>query len=268
MKKRRSAGWKRMGLGIAVSALTLTIGAFSVIAVSAPGRQPAESGLLPYVPLQQELKLSRFAAHLDADTTTAPPTLAPTPAATPAPTALDTAAAPLTPAPPIVTAPPAQPAAVIPPPPQPTPAPTPAPPSGYREDMAQALYGLLNDQRAANGVAPVSPNGILIASAEYYTKLHFTTADPYKLNHYLDGGPGDRAWARGYCCAVGEILVTSEGSVEGMVDLWMSSPPHHAVIVDPQYHEVGISCYGGTYVNSDGQTSHPVICDADFGAGG
>ena len=109
---------------------------------------------------------------------------------------------------------------------------------------------------------------MLTASAEYYAKLHFTTANPYELNHYLDGGPGNRAWARGYCCAVGEILVTSEGSAEGMVELWMSSPSHHAVIVDAQYHEVGISCYGGEYTSPDGSTGHPVLCSADFGSGG
>jgi uncharacterized protein YkwD len=139
---------------------------------------------------------------------------------------------------------------------------------GYRTDIAQTLFTLLNNARAANGLASVTSNSALTASAEYYAKLHFTTANPYELSHYLDGGPGNRAWSRGYCCAVGEILVTSEGSPEGMVGLWMDSPSHHAVIVDPQYHEIGISCYGGEYTSPDGSTSHPVLCSADFGSGG
>jgi uncharacterized protein YkwD len=139
---------------------------------------------------------------------------------------------------------------------------------GYRNDIAQTLFTLLNGARAANELASVTSNSALAASAEYYAKLHFTTANPYDLTHYLDGGPGNRAWSRGYCCAVGEILVTSEGSPEGMVELWMNSPSHHAVIVDPQYHEIGISCYGGEYTSPEGTTSHPVLCSADFGAGG
>jgi uncharacterized protein YkwD len=99
-------------------------------------------------------------------------------------------------------------------------------------------------------------------------RLHFLSADPYALSHNLDGGPGDRAWARGYCCAVGEILVTSEGSAASMVDLWMQSPSHHNIIVDGQYHEVGVACYGGPHTNANGSTSNPIICAADFGTGG
>jgi uncharacterized protein YkwD len=134
--------------------------------------------------------------------------------------------------------------------------------------MAQQVLNLLNNERAKAGIGGVAGNGSLQAAAEYYAQLHFTSADPYQLNHYLDGGPGNRAWNRGYCCAVGEILVTSEGSAEGMVALWMDSPSHHAVIVDPQYHEIGVSCYGGEYHSPDGSIGHPVLCSADFGSGG
>jgi uncharacterized protein YkwD len=147
-----------------------------------------------------------------------------------------------------------------------TPAP---PPHGYRYDMASEIFGLLNHVRTQNGLTAVSAHGILTATADYYTKLHFTTADPYQLNHYLDGGPGSRAWNRGYAGgAVGEILVTSQGSAQGMVDLWMNSPSHHAVIMDPQYTDVGVSCYGGEYRSADGSIGYPVLCGAVFGVGG
>jgi uncharacterized protein YkwD len=130
------------------------------------------------------------------------------------------------------------------------------------------VLALLNLQRTTNGLASVTANGTLTATAEYYVKLHFTRANPYQLNHYLDGGPGDRAWARGYCCAVGEILVTSEGSAASMVQVWMDSAGHRAIITDPQYHEIGVACYGGEYRSADGSVSYPVICAAEFGAGG
>ncbi len=134
--------------------------------------------------------------------------------------------------------------------------------------MAAEVLGLLNYVRTQAGLSAVSVNGTLTTTIEYYTRLHFTTADPYQLNHYLDGGPGNRAWNRGYCCAVGEILVTSQGSAQGMVDLWMNSPSHRAVIMDPQYHEIGISCYGGEHRSQDGSVGYPVICGAMFGGGG
>jgi uncharacterized protein YkwD len=263
MTKRTIDGWRRLGLAITASALLLTVAAVAAIAVVSA---PAEPGPAQQVAGSSGLdpaEFNRNAARLDLTITPSPspqPTLEPTPQPTPEPTPAPVTAAPA----PVTARPVPQPAAVPPPPPPPTPAPT----SDYRNDIADQLLGLLNNARAQNGVGPVALNSILVSSAQYYVKLHFTTANPYQLNHYLDGGPGDRAWSRGYCCAVGEILVTSEGSAQGMVDLWMSSPSHHAVIVDPQYHEVGISCYGGLYVGADGSTSHPVICSADFGAGG
>lgn len=266
MTRRRIVAWKRLGIGVAASALVLAIFAIVTIAVvSAPTSTDAPEHTRQANDIDPSA-LGRLAARLEPPADTPSPTPAPTPGPTPQPTpkpapppAVTTA---VTPLPHRV----AQPAAVAPPV---APVPTPASSSGdYRNDIAQALYGLLNNARAENGVAAVSPNGPLIASAEYYVKLHFTTANPYQLNHYLDGGPGDRAWSRGYCCAVGEILVTSEGSPESMVDLWMGSPSHHAVIVDPQYHEIGVSCFGGLYTASDGSTSHPVLCSAEFGAGG
>lgn len=258
MTKRKIDDWKRLGVGIAASALTLVVFAIGAIAVVSAPTSSKEPDSQQIWAAYEQSKLSRLAANLDIGTPTSPPTPVPTPEPTPQPTPEPTPV-PVIAAPPTVPRSAPQPAAV--------PAPTPAP-TGYRNDVAQALFTLLNNARAANGVATVASNSVLTASAEYYAKLHFTTANPYELNHYLDGGPGNRAWSRGYCCAVGEILVTSEGSAEGMVELWMNSPPHRAVIVDPQYREIGVSCYGGAYTSPDGSTGYPVLCSADFGSGG
>lgn len=262
MSKATITAWRRLGIGLAASAVTLAIfavGAIAVVSAPASHDQPNGQAASSY----NTSELSRIAAAVDADTPTPPLTPIPTPEPTPQPTP-EPAPIPATAPPPVAPAPVAQPAAA----PPPTPAPTPVPSQGYRPDIAQALLTLLNNERAKAGVAAVAPNSILQSSSDYYAKLHFTTTDPYQLNHYLDGGPGNRAWNRGYCCAVGEILVTSEGSPESMVALWMDSASHHAVIVDPQYHEIGVSCYGGEHTSPDGSTSHPVLCSADFGAGG
>jgi uncharacterized protein YkwD len=149
----------------------------------------------------------------------------------------------------------------------PTPVPTPAPPPGeYRPDIADQLFTLLNNERTSRGIAAVNRNPTLQASADYYSRFVFLH-DPYDLDHWLDGGPGDRAWSRGYCCGVGEILVESEGSAESMVQLWMNSPPHHDVILDPQYVSIGVACYGGTHLGNDGNVHHPIVCAGEFGSG-
>jgi uncharacterized protein YkwD len=105
----------------------------------------------------------------------------------------------------------------------------------------------------------------LQAAADYYARFHFLNADPFQLSHWLDGGPGDRAWSRGYCCAVGEILATSEGGPEGMIALWMGSAPHAAIIADGSYDHVGVACFQGPYVDSAGVTIQPILCAAEFG---
>ena len=140
-------------------------------------------------------------------------------------------------------------------------------PGGYRPDLSDQLYGLLNNVRTSSGLQAVSRNDSLIASAQFYTQYIFVNGNPYQLDHWLAGGPGDRAWARGYCCSVGEILVESEGSAQSMVDLWMSSAPHRSIILDPQYKSFGIACYGGRYVGGDGVTHNPVVCSAELGSG-
>jgi uncharacterized protein YkwD len=109
------------------------------------------------------------------------------------------------------------------------------------------LYVLLNEQRAANGVGPVSRHGALAGAAQGYAEFHVTQADMYALSHNLDGSPTDRAARQGYCCGVGEIIVTSAGSAASMVDLWMNSPGHRAIILDPQYVSLGVGCYSAPY---------------------
>ncbi|MEO8457866.1 MAG: CAP domain-containing protein [Chloroflexota bacterium] len=154
-----------------------------------------------------------------------------------------------------------------PPPPAETAPPAPTPePGGPRPDLAGQLLGLLNDQRTQRGLQPVSLNNSLSASSDYYAELIWNE-NPYNLDHWLDGGPGDRAWSRGYCCGVGEILVESEGSASEMVGLWMNSQAHRDIIVDPQYVSVGIACFSGPYVGEDGNTHHPIVCVGDFGSG-
>jgi uncharacterized protein YkwD len=155
-----------------------------------------------------------------------------------------------------------------PPPPEPDPPPPPPPPEPgrFRPDYSAAILNLLNGERANLGLGSVANEGSLAAAAEGYARLHATQPDPYALSHWLDGGPGDRAWRAGYCCAVGEILVIAESSPEHMVQLWMGSPTHRQIITDGRYSQVGIGCYEVSVAGSGGYVSHPVLCVGDFGA--
>jgi uncharacterized protein YkwD len=124
---------------------------------------------------------------------------------------------------------------------------------------------LFNQRRAGAGLGSLAADGSLQASADYYVELHTRVGDVFNLSHNLDGGPGDRAWARGYCCAVGEVLATAEGSANQIFDLWMASPPHAGIIMDGSYDHVGVSCYQAPYPDANRGTVYPVICAAELG---
>ena len=183
------------------------------------------------------------------------PTPAPTPAPTPQPTQVPPAPPPLAPEPEQV---------YVYVPPQPTAVPTPSA-SRYRADWAESILALINQARWNAGLGAIAYDGALQSSADYYVELQTRTADVFALDHHLDGGPGDRAWARGYCCAVAEILATAEGSAQQVFDLWMGSPPHGAVILDGAYDHVGVSCYQAPYESTTRGVIYPVICAAEFG---
>ncbi|HEY8768781.1 MAG TPA: CAP domain-containing protein [Dehalococcoidia bacterium] len=268
MRRHNFAPWKPLILASAVTLLTI-IGALAAIGfLTGPGNSsPASSGATAALlertaaptssphPTSFLIKPQIAAeAVTGSDRIATPePTPQPTPEPAPEPTVDPTVRAPAAVYP--VATP-------VPPPPTPTPL-----PGGYRPDLSDQLYGLLNKVRTANGLQAVSPNDSLVASAQFYTQYIFVDGNPYQLDHWLAGGPGDRAWARGYCCSVGEVLVESEGSAPSMVDLWMSSAPHRSIILDPQYKSFGVACYGGPYVGGDGITHNPVVCSAEFGSG-
>jgi uncharacterized protein YkwD len=269
MNRRIIAPWKLLALAFGATLLTAAAVTLAIVVVTEPGNAlPFESDPQAAVLLATETpttspRVSRpqvTPQTINGGDGIVTATPEPTPTPTPVPV-------PATAPPPVVR----QPVAVDPPPPPPPPAPTPVPtptpiPGEYRPDITEQLYTLLNNERTSNGLAPVQRNSSLVGSAEYYARLIFLR-NPYELDHWLEGGPGDRAWARGYCCGVGEILVESEGSAQGMVDLWMSSPPHKAVILDPQYVSFGVACYDGPVIGEDGNLHHPIVCAGDFGSG-
>jgi uncharacterized protein YkwD len=271
MRRHKVAPWKPLIVALAAPLMTVAVALAAIGVLTAPGG-PSLAGsettaavlARNATPTSSPRRTSfviepHFAAEaaigsdpIATPSSTAEPTPEPTPPPTPAPTQV---------ADPAVRAP----AAVY---PVATPVPPPPPtPGSYRPDLSDQLYGLLNNVRTANRLQAVSPNDSLVASAQFYTQYIFVDGNPYQLDHWLVGGPGDRAWARGYCCSVGEILVESEGSAQSMVDLWMSSAPHRSIILDPQYKSFGIACYGGPHVGDDGVTHNPVVCSAEFGSG-
>ena len=64
---------------------------------------------------------------------------------------------------------------------------------------------------------------------------------------------------------LGENIAMGQGAYgtpQGIVGLWMHSPPHRAIILTPGFHHVGLGLALGTYRG----TSRTVVATADFAA--
>jgi uncharacterized protein YkwD len=118
--------------------------------------------------------------------------------------------------------------------------------------------GQINQRRSANGLPALTPHGGLAAAAQRYATLHFGRG-PYTLNHNLDGSPSDRANREGYYGWIGEVLVTGSPSAQGLLDVWMGSPPHRDILMG-DFVDMGVGCHEGPYTGSDGNTFQIALC--------
>ena len=183
------------------------------------------------------------------------------PSRTPAPTPSPSPTLVLTPAPTPV------------PPPPPTAAPAPAAPLAAAEPaaapgpqgLALELGVLINQERAARGLPALSFNGALTAAAEKYSALHFTQPDPFKLSHDLNGTAMDRARAEGYSGGIGEVLAVASPSAARIVELWLNSPAHSAIILGTGFSQIGVGCAAGPHTLADGSVWQIALCAGEVG---
>lgn len=117
------------------------------------------------------------------------------------------------------------------------------------DTLADQVLHLVNLERAAaeEELAPVSVNPALSKVAEDYACRmiemdFFDHADP-TTGH----GPGERAVAGKYSYySVGENLAAGATTAAEVMRLWMDSPPHRAIILDPKWKDVGIAIRFGS----------------------
>jgi len=76
------------------------------------------------------------------------------------------------------------------------------------------------------------------------------------------GAAGFRSWT------VGETLVwqTGPATAAALVAMWLASPPHREVLLDPSWREIGVAAVEDTVAPGDFGGSDATIVTADFGA--
>ena len=172
------------------------------------------------------------------------PTAAPAPSATPAPTAKPTA----TPAPIVTPAPTAKPTPSATPVPTAKPTATPAPTAtqspadGKADSLAyeKQVVELVNEQRAANGLAPLK------LSSELSRVARAKSQDMHDRNYFSHtsptyGSPFDmmKAFGISYRTA-GENIAKGYSTPAAVVNAWMNSPGHRANILNSSYTTIGV----------------------------
>jgi uncharacterized protein YkwD len=153
-----------------------------------------------------------------------------TPAPTPAP-----AAAPAAPA--------AAPVAAQPAPVHPAPPPPPAPPVSGVGGAAGVQFSLVNQDRAANGVAPLAYSASLARVAQYRAQ---DMLNRNYFSHY-DPSTGQLAfvqllhlWGIPYSTSGENIAWSTDPSMGAINTMFMNSPDHRANILKAAYHRIGI----------------------------
>jgi uncharacterized protein YkwD len=119
------------------------------------------------------------------------------------------------------------------------PPPTTPPSNGL--DMEQAVADEINQRRSAYGLPPVQ----LVSELTQAARLHCRDmADNHFAGHTGSDGssPGERMAEAGYDWTTwGEIIAYgSVASASQVVDLWMNSPGHCAIMLSSSYEDFGV----------------------------
>ena len=123
-----------------------------------------------------------------------------------------------------------------------------APRQGAVNATAARIIELINRNRAAAGLAPVSAHGTLMAEAQRFSGVQ---AQLGRVSHRgVDGTTGGRRLTRAgdRWSFWGENLAAGQETADQVVAAWMASPGHRANIMSPRGLHIGI---GHTFRNND-----------------
>jgi uncharacterized protein YkwD len=125
----------------------------------------------------------------------------------------------------------------------------------------RALVGALNDVRAQQGLGRLKASVPLSRAADAHTQ-DMLARDFF--DHPSSDGTSFDARIRRYSDAslLGETLAMTSrrsGGAAAIVQMWMNSPPHRAIMLDARFRKVGVGRRWGTF-NGDGYA----VVTADF----
>lgn len=140
----------------------------------------------------------------------------------------------------------------------PTPAPTPT-------DFVQQVLALTNQFRSQNGVAPLTLNLELNATALGHSQ-DMAQQDYFSHTGKDGSAPWDRAKEVGYeARTIGENIAAGYTTPEAVVEGWKNSPGHRANMLNPNFTELGVGYYD--LANDTGSVNYNRYWTQVFGSG-
>ncbi len=123
---------------------------------------------------------------------------------------------------------------------------------GYSSQiLPEKIVELTNLERSKAGVPPLRLNGLLNEAAQR------KAGDMFAFNYWAHTSPSGRdPWGFfkevGYnFLYAGENLARDFATPEGVVAAWMASPSHRENLLNPKFHEIGISVVDGSLNNAE-----------------
>ena len=119
-----------------------------------------------------------------------------------------------------------------------------------------SLLRTMNSARSSHGLAPLRVDIRLVRAARGHS------ADMLRRQYFAHGSVAGRAIASGARGPLfGEDLAWATGlTAQWVVDQWLASPAHRAVLLRPGFHRVGIGIAFGTFIGHGGAG----VVTADF----
>lgn len=117
------------------------------------------------------------------------------------------------------------------------------------ERMAEQVLELVNLERAQRDLQPVVASNELSKVAEDYACRMITEGFFGHRDPATGDGPSQRAISAKYTFfAIGENLAAGPRTSAEVMKVWMDSPSHRAIILDPTWRDLGIAVRtGGEY---------------------
>jgi uncharacterized protein YkwD len=141
-----------------------------------------------------------------------------------------------------------------------------------RATLEAAVVKALNHVRASAGLKPLRTSRSLRSAARGHSQsmleLGFfghESADGTTFSERIRRHYTNRGWKM---WSVGEALLASQGSTAepaAIVDAWLESPPHRAIILSPTWRDAGIGALYAPDAPREFGGTETIVVTADFG---